>query len=87
MKVIQPKFNMNDIVWFKVSAQATEEITLSDWREFTIVGISRTSNERHETYEYDLSNDPPRAYYHGTVSFKNVSQEKIFYDIPEEDDV
>lgn len=79
--VVGPEFLPGQGVFFEVTAQAAGQ-TLSKWAHFYIVGCRMESDTERRYWVYDLSNDPPRPWHYGEVSFTAIRGDKLRMEEP-----
>lgn len=76
--------SLGQLVWFEVVAKSAG-VELREWRPFTIVGMRIDSSTDGVFPVYELSRDPPSAWYYGTVHVGNVRGDKLRVEEPSHD--
>lgn len=83
-RVKNPKFQMNQEVWFKVEFK-NGEIKTSKYFKFVVMGIVRTSSATDVEYEYWLSQDPPSAYHSGRIDYRGIKEDVLYLEQPSDE--
>ena len=80
---VGPQFWPGQGVWFEVEAEAAG-CKLKKFVHFYVVGCHMSSDTERRLWTYDLSYDPPAPWHYGTVHFRNISEQKLLLEKPEE---
>ena len=69
---VGPEFWPGQRVWYKITTEVSGH-SLEKWARYHIVGCHLDSDDRDRFWRYDLSDDPPGPWHHGSgVEFTGV---------------